>query len=41
MEKEEMSGELVEDVLKSLVISCQKLGKTMEGAFFRREGVSV
>ncbi|MNC40350.1 hypothetical protein D3C75_890500 [compost metagenome] len=41
MEKEEMSGDLVEDVLQSLMVSCQKLGKTMEGAFFRREGVSV
>ncbi|ASA21318.1 alpha-E domain-containing protein [Paenibacillus donghaensis] len=41
MEKEEMSGELVEDVLKSLMQSCQKLGQTMDGAFFRREGVSA
>ncbi|NOU81936.1 alpha-E domain-containing protein [Paenibacillus sp. LMG 31459] len=41
MEKEEMSGDLVEDVLQALMLSCQKLGKTMEGAFFRREGVSV
>ncbi|OKP91737.1 hypothetical protein A3844_01030 [Paenibacillus helianthi] len=41
MEKEEMSGDLVEDVLQSLMTSCQKLGKTMEGAFFRREGVSA
>ncbi|MEC0172591.1 alpha-E domain-containing protein [Paenibacillus graminis] len=41
MEKEEMSGDLVEDVLQSLMGSCQKLGRTMEGAFFRREGVSA
>lgn len=34
MEKEEMSGDLVEDVLHSLMLSCQRLGKTMEGAFF-------
>ncbi|MEK5032510.1 alpha-E domain-containing protein [Paenibacillus sp. FSL R7-0302] len=41
MEKEEMSGDLTLDVLESLMISCQRLGRTMDGAFFRREGVSV
>ncbi|MHA6531931.1 alpha-E domain-containing protein [Paenibacillus sp. BAC0078] len=41
MEKEEISGDLVEDVLEALMESCQKLGKTMDGAFFRREGVSA
>nr|WP_238655241.1 alpha-E domain-containing protein [Paenibacillus piscarius] len=41
MEKEEMSGERVEDVLEALMVSCQRLGQTMDGAFFRREGVSV
>ncbi|SET16820.1 alpha-E domain-containing protein [Paenibacillus sp. NFR01] len=38
MEKDEMHGDLIDDVLGSLMLSCQKLGKTMEGAFFRREG---
>ncbi|ETT52041.1 MULTISPECIES: alpha-E domain-containing protein [unclassified Paenibacillus] len=41
MEKDEMSGDLALDVLESLMISCQRLGRTMDGAFFRREGVSV
>ncbi|WP_340023302.1 alpha-E domain-containing protein [Paenibacillus sp. FSL K6-1096] len=41
MEKEEMSGERVGDVLEALMVSCQRLGQTMDGAFFRREGVSV
>ncbi|MEK4516383.1 alpha-E domain-containing protein [Paenibacillus sp. FSL H8-0122] len=41
MEKEEISGDLTLDVLESLMISCQRLGRTMDGAFFRREGVSV
>lgn len=41
MEKEEMSGERVGDVLEALMLSCQRLGQTMDGAFFRREGVSV
>ncbi|MNY51100.1 hypothetical protein D3C86_1866610 [compost metagenome] len=41
MEKEEMSGDLAEEVLQSLMLSCQRLGKTMEGAFFRREGAQV
>ena len=41
MEKEDMSEEAVEDVLKSLMESCIRLGKTMEGAFFRREGISA
>lgn len=34
MEKEEMSGDLTLDVLESLMISCQRLGRTMDGAFF-------
>ncbi|MCL6603484.1 MAG: alpha-E domain-containing protein [Paenibacillus sp.] len=41
MEKEDMSEDSVEDVLKSLMESCLRLGKTMEGAFFRREGISA
>jgi uncharacterized alpha-E superfamily protein len=41
MEKEDMAGDLVENVLQSLVHSCERLGKTMEGAFFRREGISA
>lgn len=34
MEKDEMSGDLTLDVLESLMISCQRLGRTMDGAFF-------
>lgn len=34
MEKDEMSGDLALDVLESLMISCQRLGRTMDGAFF-------
>ncbi|OBZ14291.1 hypothetical protein A8L34_10080 [Bacillus sp. FJAT-27264] len=41
MEKEEMSGDMVDHVLQALVQSCERLGKTMEGAFFRREGISA
>ncbi|KGE16937.1 alpha-E domain-containing protein [Paenibacillus wynnii] len=41
MEKEDMSEDSVEEVLKSLMESCLRLGKTMEGAFFRREGISA
>ncbi|MFC3746726.1 alpha-E domain-containing protein [Paenibacillus sp. GCM10012306] len=41
MEKEEMSGDMVEHVLQALVQSCERLGQTMEGAFFRREGISA
>ncbi|MFD2877778.1 hypothetical protein ACFTAO_20070 [Paenibacillus rhizoplanae] len=33
MEKDEMSGDLALDVLESLMISCQRLGRTMDGAF--------
>lgn len=38
MEKEDMTGELVPDILNALMLNCQRLGKTMEDAFFRREG---
>lgn len=41
MEKEEMSEDAVEDVLRTLMHSCIRLGKTMEGAFFRHEGISA
>ncbi|WP_379136408.1 alpha-E domain-containing protein [Paenibacillus sp. sgz500958] len=41
MELEDMAGDAVEDVLTSLKNSCLRLGKTMEGAFFRREGIKV
>ncbi|WP_151733933.1 alpha-E domain-containing protein ['Paenibacillus yunnanensis' Narsing Rao et al. 2020] len=41
MEKEEMSGDVVDGLLQSLMLSCQRLGKTMEGAFFHREGVRL
>ena len=41
MEKEDMSEDSVEGVLKSLKDSCIRLGKTMEGALFRREDISA
>lgn len=36
MEKEDIAGQLVDQVLESLKSSCQKLGRTMEVAFSAR-----
>ncbi|BCG59198.1 alpha-E domain-containing protein [Paenibacillus sp. URB8-2] len=41
MEKEDIAGQLVDQVLESLKSSCQKLGRTMEVAFFRQEGIKI
>ncbi|AHV97325.1 alpha-E domain-containing protein [Paenibacillus sabinae] len=41
MEKEDIAGHVVDQVLESLKSSCQKLGRTMEVAFFRQEGVKI
>ncbi|MDT3426347.1 putative alpha-E superfamily protein [Paenibacillus forsythiae] len=41
MEKEDMAGELVDQVLESLKSSCLRLGRTMESAFFRQEGIRI
>ncbi|WP_025691875.1 alpha-E domain-containing protein [Paenibacillus zanthoxyli] len=41
MEKEDIAGDQVDQVLESLKSSCLKLGRTMETAFFRQEGVRI
>ncbi|MNM25649.1 hypothetical protein D3C81_361010 [compost metagenome] len=41
MEKEDMEGDGVDDVLNELKNACLKLGRTMSSAFFQQEGIRI